>query len=144
MLFQLGRSMKTEQQLRLTLAKREIPTEVAEPLLARFVEAQLIDDAQFARSFVASRIAAGGKSAAMIRRELNQKGVSPQFIDAALLELDSEVEFQMALKLASTRASRMQNLEPEVRRRRIHGLLARRGFSGSVVSRAIAQALASE
>jgi regulatory protein len=144
LLFQLGRSMKTEHQLRLILEKREIPSEIAEPLLTRFVEAQLIDDLQFAKSFVSSRLAAGGKSAALIRRELKQKGVSSDRIDIALAELDQEQEFALALKLTQARHARMTNLEPEAVRRRLFGLLARRGFSGAIASRAIAQITANE
>jgi regulatory protein len=144
LLFQLGRSMKTEHQLRALLEKREIPSEVAEPLLTRFVEAQLIDDAQYAKSFVASRLAAGGKSSSMLRRELKLKGVDDEKIRDALADLDAEQEFQVALKLATTRASRMTDIEPEKRRRRLLGILMRRGFSSSVASRAMAMALASE
>ena len=136
--------MKTEHQLRVLLEKREIPSEVAEPLLTRFVEAQLIDDAQYAKSFVASRLAAGGKSSSMLRRELKLKGVDDEKIRDALADLDAEQEFQMALKLATTRASRMTDVEPEKRRRRLLGILMRRGFSSSVASRAMAMALASE
>ena len=144
LLFQLGRSMKTEHQLRLILEKREIPSEIAEPLLARFVEAQLIDDLQFAKSFVSSRLAAGGKSASLLRRELKQKGVSSERIEIALTDLDQELEFALALKLAQSRHSRMSTLDPQVIRRRLFGLLVRRGFSASIASRAIAQVTASE
>lgn len=136
--------MKTEHQLRVLLEKREIPSEVAEPLLKRFVEAQLIDDAQYARSFVSSRLAAGGKSASMLRRELKQKGVAEDKIQDALSELDDAQEFEIALKLAISRASRMTNLELDKKRRRLLGVLMRRGFSSSVASRAMAMALASE
>jgi regulatory protein len=144
LLFQLGRSMKTEHQLRLLLAKREIPSEVVEPLLARFVEAQLIDDSLYARSFVSARLAAGGKSISMLRRELKQKGVDDERIQDALSDLDAEQEFEIALKLARSRASRMSALEPEARRRRLLGVLMRRGFSGAVASRAMSQVLAGE
>jgi regulatory protein len=144
LLFQLGRSMKTEHQLRLLLAKREIPTEVVEPLLTRFVEAQLIDDALYARSFVSSRLAAGGKSISMLRRELKLKGVSDELIQDALSDLDAEQEFEIALKLARSRAARTSSLEPEKRRRRLLGVLMRRGFSGAVASRAMSQVLSEE
>lgn len=136
--------MKTEHQLRLILEKREIPSEIAEPLLARFVEAQLIDDLQYAKSFVSSRLAAGGKSAALLRRELKQKGVSPDLVDLALADLDQEQEFALALRLVQSRYQRMSKLEPDVIRRRLFGLLLRRGFSGSTASRAIAAAVVSE
>ena len=47
LLFQLSRSMKTKWQLAQILEKREIPPEIAQPLLDRFEEVQLIDDSVF-------------------------------------------------------------------------------------------------
>jgi len=49
LLFQLSRSMKTKWQLAQILEKREIPPEIAKPLLDRFEEVQLIDDSVFCR-----------------------------------------------------------------------------------------------
>jgi regulatory protein len=80
----------------------------------------------------------------MLRRELKQKGVDDERIQDALSDLDAEQEFEFALKLARSRASRMSALEPEARRRRLLGVLMRRGFSGAVASRAMSQVLAGE
>ena len=44
LLFQLSRSMKTKRQLAIILEKREIPAEIALPLLDRFEEVNLIDE----------------------------------------------------------------------------------------------------
>ena len=87
LLFQLSRSMKTRYQLANILKKREIPDEIAEAVLDRFTEAQLIDDAAFARAFVNSRLAISGKSKSVIARELKQKGVSAD--DAAAAAADA-------------------------------------------------------
>jgi regulatory protein len=142
LLHQLARSMKTEEQLRQILIKREIPSEIAEPILARFVEVQLIDDLVFAKAFVNSRIAAGGKSRAAIARELRTKGVSEQHAAMALEQLDSEKEQSLADALALKRYGQLSKLDSDVRYRRLSGFLARRGFSSAVISQAIRKAQA--
>lgn len=140
LLYQLSRSMKTEHQLRQIMIKRELPSEVFEPVLARFKEAQLFDDAEFARAFVTSKTR-DGKSVNMIRRELRNKGVAQDLIDLATESITTESEIARATELAQNRVRRMSALEPPVIRRRLQGYLARRGFSSQVVTAAMRQAL---
>ena len=139
LLHQLSRSMKTKQQLRLVLEKREIPDEVAIAVLDRFEEAQLIDDREFARAFVSSRLALGGKSRTAIARELRHKGVAESIIEDSLASMTGEVEAELALDLASKRALRLEGLDRQVRYRRLTGFLARRGFSQAVISATMRQ-----
>ena len=63
--------------------------------------------------------------------------------EAALAELDPEAELEGALALARRRARSLAGLEPHVARRRLAGVLARRGYSPSIVSTALAEALGS-
>lgn len=135
LLFQLSRSMKTRYQLANILKKREIPDDIANAVLDRFTEAQLIDDAAFARAFVNSRLAVSGKSKSVIARELKQKGVSAQDAQDALSVIDSELEDQTAYSVAKKRYQQLSSLDPEVRRRRLMGFLLRRGFSSSLTTR---------
>ena len=135
LLFQLSRSMKTRFQLAAILKKREIPDEIANAVLDRFTEAQLIDDAAFARAFVNSRIAVSGKSRSVIARELKQKGVSAQDAESAMSAIDAELEDQTAYSVAKKRYQQLSTLDPEVRRRRLMGFLIRRGFSSQLTSR---------
>lgn len=135
LLFQLSRSMKTRHQLANILKKREIPDDIANAVLDRFTEAQLIDDAAFARAFVNSRIAVSGKSKSVIARELKQKGVSAQDAEQALSSIDAELEDQTAYNVAKKRYQQLSTLEPEVRRRRLMGFLMRRGFSSQLTAR---------
>ncbi len=135
LLFQLSRSMKTRFQLAAILKKREIPDEIANAVLDRFTEAQLIDDAAFARAFVNSRISVSGKSRSVIARELKQKGVSAQDAESALSAIDAELEDQTAYSVAKKRYQQLSTLDPEVRRRRLMGFLMRRGFSSQLTSR---------
>jgi regulatory protein len=135
LLFQLSRSMKTRYQLSKILEKREIPEEIAKAVLDRFTEAQLIDDAAFARAFVNSRLAVSGKSRSVIARELKQKGVSAEDAQEALSIIDSELEDQTAYSVAKKRYQQLSSLAPDVRRRRLMGFLMRRGFSSALTGR---------
>lgn len=143
LLHQLSRSMKTEYQLRQVLAKREIPQEVADSVILRFTEAQLIDDGAFARAFVASRIACGGKSRATIRRELKQRGVADDLANQAIEGLNREAEAELALNLARKRLNALANYDREVRYRRLQGFLARRGFDSEIIRRTLSEVMAS-
>jgi regulatory protein len=140
LLFQLGRSARTEHQLREMLTKREFPPEVFEPILGRFVEAQIIDDAAFARGYVASRIACGGRSRQALGRELRHRGVAGNLIDEALADIDSESELKQATELARKRLARMANLDETVARRRVLGFLQRRGYAPGVAVSALRSA----
>lgn len=142
LLYQLGRSAKSKDQCRKILAKRGIDTEIAERILDRFEEAQIIDDVMFARVFTNSRIKTKGLAKSAIARELREKGISQPLIDEALVDLDAETEQARATELAVNRVRRMTGLERDVIQRRLSGFLARKGYSGSVVSSATRAALA--
>lgn len=139
LLFQLSRSMKTRHQLAEVLKRREIPTEIANAVLDRFTEAQLIDDAAFTSAFVRSRLEAG-RSAMAIRQDLTRKGVAKDLIFSAVGQIDQEQEQEIADRLAVSKYQRMLKLEPEVRQRRLLGFLQRRGFSQAIAHRAIRKA----
>lgn len=141
LLYQLSRSMKTRFQLAEILKNREIPAEIAEQALDRFVEAQLIDDNVFTGAYVRTRLE-NGRSGSAIKMELRRKGVAQEIIEAHLADVDSDREQGIADQLAANRFSRMSSLEAEVRKRRLMGFLQRRGFSQAVAARAISSAAA--
>lgn len=139
LLFQLSKSPKSSSELSAILEKREIPAEIAEPIIQRFIEVGLIDDFAVAQSFVNHR-RSQFKAKRVITYELRKKGVEQSLIEKATDELgdsDQEVANQAAVK----RLRSLRNLEESVIRRRLLGYLQRRGFSGEISSRAISFAL---
>lgn len=141
LLYQLSKSAKSKDQCRKILANRGIDSEIAEKVLDRFEEAQIIDDAMFARVFTNSRIRGKGLAKSAIARELREKGVDQDIIEVALEELDSASDLARATELAINRVRRMAHLEKTVIQRRLGGFLARKGYSGSVVQSATRVAL---
>ncbi|CAB4603607.1 MAG: recombination regulator RecX [Actinobacteria bacterium] len=141
LLYQLSKSAKSKDQCRKILANRGIDSEIAEKVLDRFEEAQIIDDAVFARAFTNSRIRGKGLAKTAIARELREKGVDQELIETALQELDNEGELARATELAVNRVRRMGHLEKLVIQRRLSGFLARKGYAGSIVQSATRVAL---
>ena len=140
LLFQLSRSVKTKFQLAQTLQRREIPDEIALPLLDRFEEAGLINDRACAQTIVASRRATKSVSKALLRRELAKKGVAPELIAEVLSELSDESERELAEELAIKRWRSMGELPTETKERRLAGFLMRKGYASSIVFAAIRKA----
>ncbi len=121
---------RTRHQLAEKLATKEIPEDVANEALNRLTEVGLIDDKAFAEVWVTSRHQGAGLAGSAIRRELVQKGVDPDFIEAALENLDSDMERERALELVRRRAPSTKRLAKDARTRRLAGMLARKGYGG--------------
>jgi regulatory protein len=66
-----------------------------------------------------------------LKRELEQKGVDAEIIDAVINT--PEEDYDLALKLAKTRLERLKNLPTQKQYQRTAGLLQRRGFSWDVI-----------
>lgn len=137
LLARLTRGPRSKVQLARMLAEKGVPEEIAEPLLNRFEDVGLIDDAAYAAAFTRDRRASRGLAKPALRRELQQAGVAPELAMAAVEVFGSEDDLALAINLVEKRWSGLSKLERDARYRRLSGYLGRRGFSGSVISAAI-------
>ncbi len=129
-------------ELRRRLRQKGHTPEAIEFAIERALSTRLLDDAAFARNFVASR-AGRGRGPARLRRDLTALGVDRGLIDAAIQAHWPEPEdaLDLALDLARRRARQLANLPRDVRRRRLLAYLERRGFSGYRVGELVARVL---
>jgi regulatory protein len=125
------------------LRRRGIPTEVAEAVLDRFTEVGLIDDRAYAEAFVASRHRDRGLGAAALRTELRHKGVDADVAGMAAAPIDAEAERRRAEALIARRVDSAMAGGYQSARRRLVGLLARRGYTVDVATSVVDAALAS-
>jgi regulatory protein len=127
---------QTAAELRSKLSDRGHDTEAIETAISRATELGAVDDAAFARAWVADRGVVRGYSTSRLRRELRRRQVSEPVIDDALAELDGRDDLAVATELARARAQRMPaTLTPETVARRLLGFLARRGYSEALARR---------
>lgn len=130
---QLTASPKSRHQLAVKLASQGIPEDVAESVLDRFEEVQLIDDAEFAQLWVRSRAQTKSLARSALKRELADKGVQGELAEAALAQRSDEDERAAAVALVR-RKLRPTELPLELEAgekltRRLVGMLARKGYS---------------
>ena len=137
LLARLTRGPRTKLQLAKMLSEKGVPEDIAVPLLDRFTEVGLIDDAAYARAFARDRRATRGLAKSALRRELNSAGVAVDQIDEALDEYTNEDDLELATNLVAKRWASLAKLDRDARYRRLLGYLGRRGFSSSTIGSAI-------
>lgn len=131
LLDQLTGQARSRKELADKLAKRNVPEPLATRLLDRFEEVGLIDDAAFARQWIGSRGAGGGRGLARraLAQELRRKGVDDETAREALAEVDPDDEREAARALVRRKLRSMAALDDQVRIRRLVGMLGRKGYS---------------
>jgi regulatory protein len=140
----LSISPRTRKELADDLRKRGVDGDVAERVLSRFAELGLIDDAEYARMWVDSRQRTRGSARSVLQQELRARGVCDDDARAALEAIDDDDERARAARLVEARLEATRRLEPQARRRRLVGLLVRRGYRQSMALSVVAEAIGSE
>lgn len=135
---------RSRADLEQALAKKQVSAEVAAATLDKFEAAGLIDDAEFARSWVQSRQRSKGLSSRVLAMELRRKGVDEELVSSALEELDPEVEVEAAHRLVQTKLRSMSTLDETTKLRRLTGLLARKGYSSQLAYEVVRHELGAE
>jgi regulatory protein len=132
---------RTRHELAETLQQRNIGDDAAQNVLDRMEEVGLVDDAEFARSWVESRQRRRRLSKRALSVELARKGVDRDLADAAVDQVESEDEYAAARELAWSKAVSLTGLDRPVQYRRLAGALARRGFGTEVSQQVISEVL---
>ena len=137
----LERTRRTRRELERRLKEKGFePASIAE-VLDRLAEVGLVDDAEFARAWLAGRWGRKPSGWRRLEQELRARGVSQedaQRARAVLVERGGAPdEVQSAARLVAQARKRYAKLEPHVQRQRLYALLARRGYDGDVIRRAL-------
>lgn len=102
-------------------------------VIERLKELGYLDDLVFATGWVDSRKTDRGKFS--LRQELRQKGVNEEIIEKVLYDCTEEEEVYNAIKLIEKK--HLTNLSRDEKFKKVSGLLSRRGYSYSVIKKAL-------
>ncbi|MEO8334573.1 MAG: regulatory protein RecX [bacterium] len=108
--------------------------------IERLKEQGLLDDAAFAQSFARAKVVGASKSRRRVQQELARKGVARDISDAAIdVVFEEEGVDPVAIVEAAARKKlrSLAKLDPAVRKRRLYGFLARRGYDGEHIRSAM-------
>ncbi len=128
---------RSEAELRQALLRKDIDEEVADAVLRKFVDAGLVDDAEFAESWVQQRHEYQGLGRKALRFELRRKGVDDTVVTEALSGMDDDAEMERARELVRRKLRSLSSVDEHVKRRRLVGMLARKGYGEGLSYRVV-------
>ncbi|WP_343319986.1 regulatory protein RecX [Arthrobacter sp. TMP15] len=142
---QLTHSAKSRFQLSQKLAERDIPEDVAEAVLDRFVAVKLIDDSEFAQMWVRSRSMHKSLARGALQRELAEKGIDPELALEALEQIDDDTERGQGKELIRRKVRGSMALADREERdkytRRWVAMLARKGYNPSLAFQLVGEVI---
>lgn len=132
---------RSRAELAAALTERDVPAEVQQRVLDRFVEVGLIDDAGYAELLVRSRQRERGLARRGLAVELRRRGIDDEVASQALEAVDDASEHDLALRLVQKRLPSLARFDRPTQIRRLSGMLARKGYGSGVVMTVIREAL---
>jgi regulatory protein len=139
----LARKGQSVAEMTKLLESRELEPDVVSLEIQRLTSVGLLDDFALAETLVRTLSERKKLGVSSIVAELRKRNIDPRAIEAALEQLDSDDELSRATEIAIKRASQLRSYDQETAKRRLSAFLQRRGYSGSVLSAAMAAALQS-
>lgn len=132
----LGYRQRSKKEIVDRLAKEGFDDDIIETCLDYLKEYKLVDDLEFAQSFVEDKINFNNHGPSRIRYDLYRKGIGDEIIDQVLVE-DEESQYRRALDLGKKRIRSYRNDDRNGQYRKLGGYLQRRGFSYGVVRKVL-------
>jgi regulatory protein len=125
---------RAEREIRDRLRRKEFDPDQIDSTVSRLRSLGLLDDAQFARLWVANRAATSPKGAQALRYELISKGVDRQIAGQIVEDaLEGDTEAAMCEQVARKALPRYASSPDRATfQRRLGGLLQRRGFGWNI------------
>jgi len=118
---------RTVSEIQKKLADKGFSEPVIVQVVERLQRNQLLNDLQFAQSWVENRSAFHPRSRRALAFELRQKGIQEDLIEQAIA--DTSDEESLAYQAAERKAQHLTDLEKQAFRVKIAAFLGRRGFN---------------
>ncbi len=140
----LAAGPKSRRELEASMGRKGYPEHVVAPLLDRFGEVGLVDDAEYAQMVVRTRHAERGLARRAIAAELRRRGIDDDTAVEALEIVGDEDERETVTLLAAKLIARTRGLDRDTRVRRAVSALARKGYGPGLAFGAVRDALAAD
>jgi regulatory protein len=121
----------TTRNLRRKLVQKEFESNEIESAMERLVSSGLLDDRRYAAEFARQRLVTGRSSARRVVKELALKGIAGNVargVVAAVVDEEGVETIGLMESIARKKLALLGDLDSAVKRRRLFGFLARRGF----------------
>ena len=124
---------RTQQEVRDYLRRKEYEDAVIDQVIERALDLRILDDADFAASFVRDRQLLKPRSKRQLMAELRKKGASTESIEVALSEVGEDDELQALRDVIQKKSRRYAD------RNKLIQYLGSQGFSYDSIKRVLAE-----
>lgn len=111
----------------------QISSIVVESLIEKLKQKKMLDDQQFAKSWVEARRRSKNKGVIAIKSELFQKGIDKEIVAQVLNGLTQEGEEDLAIKAIEKKMRGWKGLPKIEFKKKAYGFLQRKGFTSDIV-----------
>lgn len=120
------------------LKKKDYSSRIISEVIKDLKRLKFLNDKEFARMWVESRIKTRPMGRYRLEQELIQKGIDRELIEKVLSNYREEEEIKLARELAQRKLKRSyRNLDEVTTKRRLYSFLQRRGFSYDTIQEAM-------
>lgn len=128
----LEQRMQTSRELRTRLQRKGFEPPAIDAALERLTNYGYLNDERFAELWIENRQAHRPRGKRMLEHELRQKGIDRQIVEETVgsMEIDDRAA---ALQVANKQLRRFESLPLPEQKRKLTGILARRGFDFGVI-----------
>jgi regulatory protein len=136
----LEQRLQSRRELQTRLLRKGFDSETTDAALERLAGYGYLNDERFAEVWIENRLAHRPRGKRMLEQELRQKGVDRQIVEETVagMEIDDRAA---ALELAQKRLRSVQGLPPDEQKKKLTGILVRRGFDWGVIHATLEQVL---
>lgn len=134
----LSYRMRSEKEIRDYLNEKEVDPEHIDEIVKRLYNDNLLNDQEFANSFVRSRIMTSSKGPLLLKKELIEKGVQANQAEEALSYYTFDKQYEKALKFAQKKVKSDGRKSFRQQIQNVQQTLMQKGFKGDVIQEVIA------
>ncbi|WP_257350834.1 recombination regulator RecX [Pseudalkalibacillus decolorationis] len=136
----LSYRMRSYKEIVDYLKKKEVPAVAIEAIMERLQGFNYIDDLEFAKMFIRSKVATSQKGPKALVQELKLKGVPQTIIEEAIPVYPQEEQIESATKLAIKKAKQSQKLSEVAVKQKVGQILQQKGFAWNIIEQALEKA----
>lgn len=133
----LSHRMRSETEVREHLKKKEISDSVIKEAIHKLYELKFLNDEEFAKAFVQTKLNTTDKGADVIKLELKEKGIAPDLITKAIEEVSFDEQLEKAIKLSEKYALKNKKDSSRILKQKIEQMLKRKGYSFPIIRAAL-------
>jgi regulatory protein len=133
---------RSEEEVIKKLKSKKAPEEVIKKVIKKLKEYKFLDDLEFIKWWIDSRLKFKPRSLRLIERELLQKGIKAEDVKDQIVKIKNmDLDVESARKLVEKKISKYGNLSRQEIYQKLGRFLASKGFNWDTIKRSIDEIL---